>query len=176
MCNAAAGAAAAAYSVRAGSQRCSRRGYYLRPEFFDRVMQLNWLHLCDICQLADTTETVTEHSARLQPLINLHDQVTAFMFSCSGTDVLPRRDKGTGKALCKDRSLHSIFPYFFLIENLNGIVPKMKISLRSWAKNLIENQEPHQEPHQKSKTSWCTLSPWKFFRNQILLDLFRSMT
>ena len=34
---------------------------------------------------ADTTETVAEHSARLQPSINLHAPVTAFMFSCSGT-------------------------------------------------------------------------------------------
>ena len=38
---------------------------------------------------ADTTETVAEHSARLQPSINLHAPVTAFMFGCSGTDVLP---------------------------------------------------------------------------------------
>ena len=34
---------------------------------------------------ADTTEFVAEHSARLQPSINLHVPVTAFMFSCSGT-------------------------------------------------------------------------------------------
>ena len=34
---------------------------------------------------ADTTESVAEHSARLQPSINLHAPVTAFMFSCSGT-------------------------------------------------------------------------------------------
>ena len=45
----------------------------------------------------DTTETVAEHSARLQPSINLHDPVTAFMFSCLGTNVLPRRDEGSGK-------------------------------------------------------------------------------
>ena len=32
---------------------------------------------------ADTTETVAEHSARLQPSINLHAPVTTFMFSCS---------------------------------------------------------------------------------------------
>ena len=46
---------------------------------------------------ADTTETVTEHSARLQPSINLHAAVTAYMFSCFGTDVLPQRDDGSGK-------------------------------------------------------------------------------
>ena len=34
---------------------------------------------------ADTTESVAEHGARLQPPINLHAPVTAFMFSCSGT-------------------------------------------------------------------------------------------
>ena len=30
------------------------------------------------------TEGVAEHSSRLQPSINLHAPVTAFMFSCSG--------------------------------------------------------------------------------------------
>ena len=33
----------------------------------------------------ETTETVVEHSARLQPSINLHAPVTAFLVSCSGT-------------------------------------------------------------------------------------------
>ena len=33
----------------------------------------------------DATEAVAEHSSRLQPSINLHAPVTAFMFSCSGT-------------------------------------------------------------------------------------------
>ena len=33
----------------------------------------------------DATEGVAEHSSRLQPSINLHAPVTAFMFSCSGT-------------------------------------------------------------------------------------------
>ena len=33
----------------------------------------------------DATEGVAEHSSRLQPTINLHAPVTAFMFSCSGT-------------------------------------------------------------------------------------------
>ena len=46
---------------------------------------------------ADATEGVAEHSSRLQPSINLHAPVSAFMFSCSGTDVLPRRDEGLGK-------------------------------------------------------------------------------
>ena len=36
----------------------------------------------------DTTEIVAEHSVRLQPSISLHAPVTAFMLSCSGTDVL----------------------------------------------------------------------------------------
>ena len=31
------------------------------------------------------TEGVAEYSSRLQPSINLHAPVTAFMFSCSGT-------------------------------------------------------------------------------------------
>ena len=46
---------------------------------------------------ADTTETVVEHSTRLQPSINLHASVTAFMFSCSDTDVLSQGDEGSGK-------------------------------------------------------------------------------
>ena len=46
----------------------------------------------------DATEGVVEHSSRLQRSINLnlHAPVTAFMFSCCVTDVLPRRDKGFG--------------------------------------------------------------------------------
>ena len=36
---------------------------------------------------ADTTETVAEHSARLQPSINLHAPVRAYMFSCSSTQI-----------------------------------------------------------------------------------------
>ena len=32
----------------------------------------------------DATEGVAEHSSTLQPLINLHVYITAFMFSCSG--------------------------------------------------------------------------------------------
>ena len=47
----------------------------------------------------DTTEGVAEHSSRLQPSINLHAPVTAFVFSCSGTDVLSRRDEGSGKLI-----------------------------------------------------------------------------
>ena len=39
--------------------------------------------------LDDATERVVEYSSRLQPSINLHAAVIAFMFSCSGTDVLP---------------------------------------------------------------------------------------
>ena len=38
------------------------------------------------CQMPDdATEDVAEHSSRLQPSINLHAPVTAFVFSCSGT-------------------------------------------------------------------------------------------
>ena len=33
----------------------------------------------------ETTEGVAENNSRLQPSINLHALVTAFMFSCSGT-------------------------------------------------------------------------------------------
>ena len=35
--------------------------------------------------LDGATERVAEHSSRLQPSINLHALVTAFMFSCSST-------------------------------------------------------------------------------------------
>ena len=43
----------------------------------------------------ETTEAVAEHSTRLQPSVNLHAPVTVFMFSCSGTNLLPRRPDGT---------------------------------------------------------------------------------
>ena len=57
-------------------------------------MQLNCLHLCD--------NYVAEHSAKPQPSINLHDPVTAFMINyCSGTDVLPWRDEGSGNPHAK---------------------------------------------------------------------------
>ena len=52
----------------------------------------------------NATEGVAEHSSRLQPLINLHASDTTYMFSCSGTDVLPQRDKGLGKPCAVDRA------------------------------------------------------------------------
>ena len=48
------------------------------------------------------TESVAEHSSGMQPSINLHAPVTTFMFRCSGTDILPRKDEGSGIALCSD--------------------------------------------------------------------------
>ena len=45
--------------------------FWLSP--FDWVMQLNWLYSCGICQLIPL-KTVAEHSARLQPSINLQLQ------------------------------------------------------------------------------------------------------
>ena len=45
----------------------------------------------------DATEDVAKHSSLLQPSINLHAQVTAFMFSCSGTLCTTPRDEGSGK-------------------------------------------------------------------------------
>ena len=53
----------------------------------------------------DATEGVAEHSPRLQPSINLHAPVTAFMFSCSGTDILHRRDEGS------DEPVQSLEPH-----------------------------------------------------------------
>ena len=61
----------------------------------------------------DATEGVTEYISRLQPPINLHAPVTTFMFSCSGTDVRPRRDEGSGK-----RPVQSIEPHRILAPNL----------------------------------------------------------
>ena len=37
--------------------------------------------------MAYATEGVAEHSSRLQPSINLHAPVTAFLFSCSIFDI-----------------------------------------------------------------------------------------
>ena len=44
----------------------------------------------------DATEGVAKHSYMLQTVINFHAPGTAFMFNCSGTDVLHRRDEGSG--------------------------------------------------------------------------------
>ena len=46
---------------------------------------------------ADITKTVAKHSAKLQPSINLHAPVTAFMFNCTGTNLLPGGDEGSGE-------------------------------------------------------------------------------
>ena len=51
----------------------------------------------------DATEGVAEHSSRLQPSINLHAPVTAFMFSCSGTQCT------TPKGWRLDNIIHSLF-------------------------------------------------------------------
>ena len=40
----------------------------------------------------------------LRPSINLHAPVTAFMFTCSGTDVLPQMDKGLGERYAEQPS------------------------------------------------------------------------
>ena len=45
----------------------------------------------------DATESVTKHSTKLQPTINLHAPVTIFVFSISGPEVLPQMDEGSGK-------------------------------------------------------------------------------
>ena len=58
----------------------------------------------------DATEGLAKHSYMLQTLINFHAPGTAFMFSCSGTDVLHRRDEGSGKALGSDRKLIVYWP------------------------------------------------------------------
>ena len=71
-------------------------GYYLLAEPFDRVMQLNWLYFCGICQLIPlklwpNTVQGWHHQSicmpQLQPL-------------CSAVlvpNVLPWRDEGSGK-------------------------------------------------------------------------------
>ena len=46
---------------------------------------------------ADTTETVAEHSPRLQPSINLHAPVTALCSAALVPNVLPRRDEDSGR-------------------------------------------------------------------------------
>ena len=56
------------------------------------------------------TETLAEHSSNLQPSINMHAPVEAFICSCSGADVLPRKDKGSGnsKPCAVDRASENI--------------------------------------------------------------------
>ena len=68
-------------------------------------MQLNWLYFCGICQMMllkvwPNTALGCNHQS------DLHAPVTAFMYSCSGTQcILPRRDEGSGKPMFSDRSL-----------------------------------------------------------------------
>ena len=57
---------------------------------------------------ADITETVVEHSTRLQPSIKLHDPITAFMLRCSATDVQLRRDENSGMPCEEIEALYSI--------------------------------------------------------------------
>ena len=45
----------------------------------------------------DATEGVTEHSIRLQPSINLHTQLQPLCSAALVSNVLPRRDKSSGK-------------------------------------------------------------------------------
>ena len=72
-------------------------------------MQLKWLYFCGICHMMPLKVRVAEHSSRLQPSINLHPPVTAFMFSCSGTQCTPGGWR-LGSALCSDRSLIVYWP------------------------------------------------------------------
>ena len=55
----------------------------------------------------DAIASVAQHSSRLQPSIILQVPVTTSMFSCSGTDVLSRRDEGLNKP-CKVIEPHRI--------------------------------------------------------------------
>ena len=52
----------------------------------------------------DATDDVAKHSFRLQPLINLHAQITAIIYSRSGTDALPRRDESSGRLCAVDQA------------------------------------------------------------------------
>ena len=45
----------------------------------------------------DATESVAEHSSRLQPSINLHAQLQPLCSAALVPNVLPRRDEGSGK-------------------------------------------------------------------------------
>ena len=53
----------------------------------------------------DATDGVAKHNSRLLPSINLQAPVAAFMFSCSGTDVLPLRNEGSSKLCAVNRVL-----------------------------------------------------------------------
>ena len=69
----------------------------------DRVMQLNSLYFCGICQMMPL-KMWPKLSSRLQPSINLHAPVTAYLFSCSGTQCTTPEGWRFGKALCSDPS------------------------------------------------------------------------
>ena len=63
---------------------------------------------------------MAEHCSKLQPSINLHAPVTAFMFGCSGDDVLPpRREQSSGYKPCEWSSL---------IDTNSGLEPERRDS------------------------------------------------
>ena len=56
------------------------------------------------------TESVAEHSSRLQPSINLHASVTALCSAALVPNVLPRRDEDSGKPCAVIKALQYIGP------------------------------------------------------------------
>ena len=82
-------------------------GYYLR-------LGLRWSHAFELTFISvayarwchwrfDRSQLFS-----LQPSINLHVPVTVFMFSCSGTDLLSKRDVGSGLPCAADRASYNI--------------------------------------------------------------------
>ena len=76
--------------------KCKCRGYYLLVEPYDRVMQLNWLYFCGICQLIPlkvwpNTAQGCNHQSTCMP------QLQPLCSAALVPNVLPRRDEGSGK-------------------------------------------------------------------------------
>ena len=82
--------------------------YISRRCHHDRVMQLNWLYFCGIWQslplkVWPNTTVGCNHQSVCMP--QLQSLCSA---SCSGTDVLPRRNDGSGKPCAVDWASHNI--------------------------------------------------------------------
>ena len=64
---------------------------------YPTIDSCNWIDFIDVALPDGATEGMAKHSSRLQPSINVHDPVTAFMLSCFCSKVQLRRDEGSSK-------------------------------------------------------------------------------
>ena len=69
----------------------------------------------------DAIEGVAKHSSGLQPSVSSHAPVTAYMFSLSGADVLPRMNEGSGRSCAANQALYDIRTHLGLDPGTSGV-------------------------------------------------------